>query len=80
MDWSVHNKGVLRVIQTQLRKEEKEEYFQLVVESMIPNMFHILPVLDNTIVDRIVYIQLMPEHSASLPNNYILNETKCYFK
>jgi hypothetical protein len=50
----------------------EETYFQFVIESMIPNMFHIIPILHNTIVDRIIYIQLMPELRASLPNNYIL--------
>lgn len=51
-------------------------YFQFVVESVIPNMFHILPILHNTVMDRIIYIQLMPELSTGLANNYILNDMK----
>lgn len=68
----------------QKRQEEagEEIYFQFVIESMIPNMFHILPILHNTIMDRIIYIQLMSKLRASLPNNYILkwNKTKTYMK
>ena len=76
--WTITKRVFQYSFQANTQEETKIAYFQLVVESMIPNMFHVFPVLHNTIVDRVVYIQLMPELSACLPHNYILkkNETK----
>lgn len=66
---------------TKLPRQAREGiYFQLVVESVIPDMFHIFPILHNTVVYRIIYIQLMPELSAGLANNDILYEKKKYKK
>lgn len=61
------------MLKTKLPEDAGEDiYFQFVIECMIPNMFHIIPILHNTIVDRIIYIQLMPKLSTTLPHNYIL--------
>jgi hypothetical protein len=47
-------------------------YLQLTVEGIIPNMTHIVPILNNPIADRIRYIKLMSQVSTSCSNDYIL--------
>lgn len=40
---------------------------------MVPDMAHIIPVLHDAVVNRVIYIQLMPKFCASFSNNDILN-------